>query len=321
MKRVWILFVLLTFGCSPPIVNTDRETQGETLKEGSTSEEKTTTGEATQEQSPSDDGIDAGITESMPEKKTEVIAETESVQETSIETFTEPTPETKPEAHPDATPEIKPEAHPDATPEMKPETGPKTCQERLNQSNSDLSAERKKYLSCAANTECTSVGIGTECRGACPVPVNTVGKPKVQALVTKINQTYCKDYRQDNCPYATPKCVNGKPVCHQKKCELYDCRTRGKKARDIVEDLRKQNLTCRADTDCVLFWSGTKCAGACQKAVNKTGEPIVKASITDINRGICETYQSDQCPYATPRCISAKAKCSNKVCVMVTKAP
>lgn len=196
-----------------------------------------------------------------------------------------------------------------------------TCTERAQKAVADVEAERVKHLTCAANTDCTNVGTSTDCQGACPKAVSTSGKTKVESLITQINQTYCKGYQADGCPYATPKCVANSPVCHQKTCMLMTCTERRTKASDDVRAIEQQNLSCTVDSDCVLYWAGTKCAGACQRVVNKTGEPLVKAAITDVNNGICETYQKDQCPYATPSCLPAQAKCTNSVCVMVTGTP
>ena len=85
--------------------------------------------------------------------------------------------------------------------------------------------------------------------------------------------------------------------------------------RERVDALMKANLSCSANSDCVRVGTGTGCAGACPRAVNKTGEPLVKAAVAEINQSICKDYRLHNCPYLSPSCAGGiTPRCDNNVC-------
>lgn len=315
MKNRWFVLIacfalVLAFegcpGSTPP--GTDAP-QTEPKAEASTQEasaEPTTEPTQPEPPAPRDAGPEPPTPDLMPEPQPE------PTQEPAVE-------KDKPEpSAPDVVPEPQPEPIVEMMPEPQPEPtkdiGPLSCQERVTRSSDDVNAVRQNNLSCTANTDCTTVSVSTGCQGACPVPVNQSGKSKVEQAVKQANQTYCATYRSDGCPYVSPRCVATQVFCSEKVCTAMDCTTRRNTANNAVDTAIKANLACSSDADCTLVFKGTQCAGACQAAVNKTGEAAVKAVIADVNATICNNYRQDGCPYASPSCAPVTAKCVQQQC-------
>lgn len=93
-----------------------------------------------------------------------------------------------------------------------------TCEERIQESNAYVYGVIEDYQSCAVDDDCTMVSPGTQCRGACPVPVSVDGLEEVQAAVAYANETWCDGFMQDGCPYLTPSCVYFEPACRDGMC-------------------------------------------------------------------------------------------------------
>ncbi len=93
-----------------------------------------------------------------------------------------------------------------------------TCEERVEAANDYVASVVADNLDCMTDTDCTAVSPGTDCMGMCPVPVNVDGVEEVQAAVAHANATWCADYIEDGCPYATPSCIAFEPVCVEGIC-------------------------------------------------------------------------------------------------------
>lgn len=321
MRKFFLLWVVFVMGCSPVSPGTENnpvEYGQEANQEIIGSPDEVASQETTQEAPVVEKSEENTHTEYTTEPATET--QTEPAADVSTEHVTESVPEAGQDASSETTQEASLDAGTESVTESAPETtqdlAALTCQERLDRSLQEIESVLKQNLTCSENTDCTSVGVSTGCRGACLVAVNQTGKTKVEGVVTQINQSYCKTYQADGCPYATPKCVSNKPFCHTSQCVLMDCSTRMSTARQLLDDVRKQHLSCQSDSDCVLFFNSTNCAGGCQSAVNKTGEAVILSTIANINKTICNNYQADGCPYATPSCIPSQPKCDNNQCIV-----
>ncbi len=93
-----------------------------------------------------------------------------------------------------------------------------SCEERVAAANDYVSSVVAENLDCRTDSDCTTVGIGTDCMGMCPVPVSVDGVDEVLAAVAYANATWCENYIEDGCPYATPSCAAFDPVCENGQC-------------------------------------------------------------------------------------------------------
>lgn len=317
MKIIGLLVLFLFVGCSPkPFVPQNEDPNAEQVGEHAVFDGKVELDAGTaDEPRDSGDSRDSFAPDLVqPEIPTEIAIE--SIPEPAVEIVADGGP--MPEAIPEATAEALPEAIAEKAPEqvVADLAAGLSCDERLNRANDMIEAQRQQHLSCVENLDCTDVNPSTGCMGACPQPVNTTGKSAVESSIALADQTYCQNYQQDGCPYATPKCVQNAPFCDQNKCVLYGCSERSMRAREWLESERKKHLDCNSKDDCVLFFSGTQCQGACQSVVNKSGETIIKDTLKQIDQTICHNYRQDGCPYATPGCTVVYAKCDNNQCAL-----
>ena len=93
-----------------------------------------------------------------------------------------------------------------------------TCQEREEAATDYVYSAVDENLDCTADSDCTTVMPSTDCMGACPVPVNVDGVDEVLAAIEYANATWCENYTEDGCPYATPDCLWFVPVCENGIC-------------------------------------------------------------------------------------------------------
>ena len=73
---------------------------------------------------------------------------------------------------------------------------------------------------CTADIECVLANKSTGCQGACPGVVAKEYADAYESFRASIDQRVCSTYRDDGCPYATPRCVNASPKCVDGACQL-----------------------------------------------------------------------------------------------------
>lgn len=78
--------------------------------------------------------------------------------------------------------------------------------------------------------------------------------------------------------------------------------------------VREANLACAVDAECALAFTGTQCRGACQVSVNAAGAPLLEGAVKEADAQFCSSYQSDGCPFATPKCALGEAFCNAGAC-------
>lgn len=93
-----------------------------------------------------------------------------------------------------------------------------TCEERVELSSDYVYGVVDEFQACTEDSDCTLASPGTECRGTCPVAMNKDGLDELAEAVAYANQTWCQDFFEDGCPYASPMCVFGTPACEGGQC-------------------------------------------------------------------------------------------------------
>lgn len=98
------------------------------------------------------------------------------------------------------------------------ETPRQTCEERRESASLRVEAERVKHLECTQDSDCTIIDPSTQCGGRCPQPVLMNGLEPTRAVIEDVNETICKDYAAQGCPFATPGCAPIAAVCDAGRC-------------------------------------------------------------------------------------------------------
>ena len=93
-----------------------------------------------------------------------------------------------------------------------------TCEERRESASQRVEAERVKHLECTQDSDCTIIDPSTQCGGRCPLPVLLNGLEPTRAVIENVNETICKDYAAQGCPFATPGCAPFAAVCDSGRC-------------------------------------------------------------------------------------------------------
>jgi len=73
---------------------------------------------------------------------------------------------------------------------------------------------------CTEDADCVRAGRSTGCRGACPTAVLATHAEAYESMRDSVDQRVCTGYRDDGCPYATPRCASGSPRCVDGRCEF-----------------------------------------------------------------------------------------------------
>lgn len=72
---------------------------------------------------------------------------------------------------------------------------------------------------CTADAQCVQTRVSTECRGGCPTAVLAKHAEAYEAFLDSLDARVCQGYRDDGCPYATPRCASGVPACIDGMCQ------------------------------------------------------------------------------------------------------
>ena len=93
-----------------------------------------------------------------------------------------------------------------------------TCKAVQDALGGELGEALNAGSACSQDSDCTTVGVGHACWGACPKAINVKSKANIEALI-KVHDGICKqaDYAK-KCGYMTPKCMAPKPGCDGGKC-------------------------------------------------------------------------------------------------------
>lgn len=92
------------------------------------------------------------------------------------------------------------------------------CGERLHKVQKAIRMVTARSQRCFRDTDCTHVGTSTECLGTCGVFVNQRRRSFVARAVRYLDHKVCSTYRDDGCPYATPRCLHAVPACVEGQC-------------------------------------------------------------------------------------------------------
>ena len=93
-----------------------------------------------------------------------------------------------------------------------------TCEERRESASRRVEMERVKHLECTQDGDCTIFDPSTQCGGQCPQPILMSGLELTRAVIEDVNETICKDYAAQGCPFATPGCALVVAVCDAGRC-------------------------------------------------------------------------------------------------------
>lgn len=92
------------------------------------------------------------------------------------------------------------------------------CEKRLRASTRKIDRVIEKTRACRADDECVRIDTSTDCQGSCGAWINKSYAPRVESFIDHVDKRYCDGYREDGCPYATPRCVNQRGQCVRGKC-------------------------------------------------------------------------------------------------------
>lgn len=117
------------------------------------------------------------------------------------------------------------------------------------------------------------------------------------------------------CVSSCPDCDDcAMSVCVPERCEDPQCEQRVRKSQYKIKRLVKRASRCEADDQCVQISTDTECQGSCGAWVNRMyAEPATRA-IHRIDARICDGFQEDGCPYATPGCLATEGVCRHGRC-------
>lgn len=96
-----------------------------------------------------------------------------------------------------------------------------SCDTRRNFATSHVTeAVTAAAAGCSADADCVRVARGTGCRGGCPTAILARYEDAYETLRSSIDARVCATYRDDACPYATPRCASGEARCVEGTCQL-----------------------------------------------------------------------------------------------------
>lgn len=72
---------------------------------------------------------------------------------------------------------------------------------------------------CSADEDCVRVETSTRCGGTCGAWVHHRRADFVRRTVNYLDRSLCAAYERDECPFATPRCVNEAGVCREGRCQ------------------------------------------------------------------------------------------------------
>jgi len=107
------------------------------------------------------------------------------------------------------------------------------CEKRLRASSRKIDRVVEKTRPCRADDDCVRIDTSTECRGTCGAWINSMYAVRVANFIDHIDERYCDGYREDGCPFTTPRCANQSGKCIQGLCTgvLVDAAVRASRAR------------------------------------------------------------------------------------------
>ena len=93
-----------------------------------------------------------------------------------------------------------------------------TCKAVQDALHSELKEALAAGSACKADIDCTTVGVGHACWGACPAAISVAHKAGIEAIIGA-HDDVCKaaDYAK-TCGYMTPKCLAPNPGCDAGVC-------------------------------------------------------------------------------------------------------
>ena len=83
----------------------------------------------------------------------------------------------------------------------------------------------------------------------------------------------------------------------------------------MIDRLVARGARCREHDDCVQVQTTTRCRGTCGEVVNRRAARKIERAIARLDRKVCDTYQEDGCPFATPSCAPVVPACVENRCV------
>ena len=96
-----------------------------------------------------------------------------------------------------------------------------SCDERRRFATAKMQGALRRVASaaCSTDTDCVFVEVGTGCSGACRRVVHRDHESGFAKLREQLDQQVCHGFRSAGCPYATPRCFHGRPVCKRGRCD------------------------------------------------------------------------------------------------------
>lgn len=92
------------------------------------------------------------------------------------------------------------------------------CEERLQIAERAIHKIVDRSRRCTRDEDCRRIDTNTECRGTCGAFVNRMRAPLIARAVRYIDHKVCSMYQDDDCPYATPRCVAQAAACVEGLC-------------------------------------------------------------------------------------------------------
>lgn len=94
-----------------------------------------------------------------------------------------------------------------------------------------------------------------------------------------------------------------------------DCNASAAAARERVVKVASENVTCRADADCVAVGVRASCFDACTAVVNEAGRGAVDRASTLVEAAECKAFHHAGCRLVVPPCAPPQpAACVSGTC-------
>jgi hypothetical protein len=93
-----------------------------------------------------------------------------------------------------------------------------TCEQKQRASERRLTRAIDVARRCLRDEDCVRIDTSTSCQGTCGAWVNSRMMPQVERRLRQVDAKICASFATDNCPRATPRCLNERGICERGRC-------------------------------------------------------------------------------------------------------
>lgn len=93
------------------------------------------------------------------------------------------------------------------------------CDLLQTQAQNQLARVLATSTRCSTDEDCVRIATSTRCQGTCGAWVHHRRADFVRRTVAYLDRSLCAAYERDQCPYATPRCINEVGACREGRCQ------------------------------------------------------------------------------------------------------